>query len=62
VLPDVRSWPVWRGGDGGGAIAAVVADVRAGGGKSAGAMLADCDASHDREVRYAAAKGLTPTR
>jgi hypothetical protein len=62
VLADVPSWPVWRGGDGAAVIAAVVADVRAGGGEAASAMLSDCDAAHDREVSYAAAKGLAPTR
>ena len=43
-------------------IAGVAGDVRAGGGAWAQAMLADCDASREREVRYAAAKGLTATR
>jgi hypothetical protein len=62
VLADVPSWPVWRGSDGAEAISGVVADVRAGGGASARAMLADCDAAHDREVHYAAANGLTATR
>ncbi|WP_037496959.1 hypothetical protein [Solirubrobacter soli] len=62
VLADVPSWPLWRGGDGAAAIAGVVGDVRAGGGADARAMLADCDAAHQREVAYATAKGLTPTR
>jgi len=63
VLAQVPSWPVWRGSEEGAkVIAGVVGDVRAGGGAWAQAMLADCDASREREVRYAAATGLTATR
>jgi hypothetical protein len=40
----------------------VAADVRAGGGESASAVLTDCDASHEREAGYAAARGLIPSR
>jgi hypothetical protein len=40
----------------------VAADVRAGGGEMASAVLADCDATHEREATYAAARGLTPSR
>jgi hypothetical protein len=62
VLAELPSWPIWRGPEAAAVIAGVVGDVRAGGGASARAMLADCDASREREVRYATAKGLTPTR
>ena len=43
-------------------LAQVAADVRAGGGETAATVLADCDASHEREQRYAAALGLSPSR
>jgi hypothetical protein len=46
----------------GAALAQVAADVRAGGGTAALAMLADCDAAHEREVAYAAARKLPPAR
>ncbi len=62
VLEDVPSWPAWRGSETGAALAQVAADVRAGGGAAALAMLADCDAAHEREVAYAATRNLTPAR
>jgi hypothetical protein len=62
VLADVSSWSAWRGSETGAALAAVAADVAKGGGESAATMLADCDASQEREQRYAAALGLSPSR
>jgi hypothetical protein len=62
ILADVPAWPAWRFTEGAGVLAQVAADVRAGGGELASGMLADCDASHEREVAYAAARGLTPSR
>ena len=62
VLADVPAWPAWRNSETSAVLADVAADVRAGGGKASAAVLADCDASHEREVAYATARGLTPTR
>jgi hypothetical protein len=62
VLADVPAWPAWRFAETAVVLAKVSADVRAGGGESASAVLADCDASHEREAVYAAARGLTPSR
>jgi hypothetical protein len=62
ILRDVPSWPAWRDSETGAFLAQVAADVRAGGGPSAVALLSDCDAAHDREVTYAAGRGLTPAR
>lgn len=62
VLADVPSWPAWRGSETGELMAQVAADVRAGGGRAADAMLADCDAAHERETAYATQHGLTPSR
>jgi hypothetical protein len=62
VLGDVPAWSAWRFAEGAAVLAQVAADVRAGGGQAATAMLAGCDASHEREVMYAAARGLAPSR
>ena len=62
VLADASSWSAWRGTETGAVLAAVAADVAKGGGETAAAVLADCDASHERELRYAAALGLSPSR
>jgi hypothetical protein len=62
VLADVPAWPAWRFAETAGVLAQVAADVRAGGGEAEAAVVADCDASHDREVAYATARGLTPSR
>jgi hypothetical protein len=61
VLADVPAWPAWRFAETGTVLAQVAAEVRAGGGELAAAVLADCDASHEREVAYAAARGLPPS-
>jgi hypothetical protein len=61
VLADVPAWSAWRFAETGAVLAQVAADVRAGGGETAAAVLADCDASHGREVVYAAARGLPPS-
>jgi hypothetical protein len=62
VLADVPSWPAWRFAETSAVLGKVAADVRAGGGESASAVLADCDASHEREATYSAARGLAPSR
>jgi hypothetical protein len=51
-----------RGTESAAVLARVAAEVRAGGGENARLMLADCDASHAREVEYAARMGLPPSR
>ena len=62
VLAEVPSWAAWRGSETGTALAAVAADVARGGGNASAGMLADCDAAHARELQYAAALRLTPSR
>jgi hypothetical protein len=62
VLTDVPRWTAWRGTETGAAFADVASEVAKGGGEIAATVLADCDASHAREQRYAAALGLSPSR
>jgi hypothetical protein len=62
VLADVPSWPAWRGAETQQVLSRIVSDVRAGGGEIATASLADCDASHAREVAFAKSRGLPPSR
>jgi hypothetical protein len=62
VLGYAPTWSAWRFADGADALARVAADVRAGGGQAATAMVRDCDAAHERETAYAAARGLPPSR
>jgi hypothetical protein len=62
VLEAVPGWPAMRGTESGEFLARVAAEAAAGGGETASAMLADCDASHAGEVQYAARLGLTPSR
>jgi hypothetical protein len=62
VLQTAPSWPAMRGTDSADWLARVAADVSAGGGEAATAVLADCDASHTSEVAYAKALNLTPSR
>jgi hypothetical protein len=61
VLRSVPRWPAFRGTPAGAAIARVTAQTAAGGGSDARAALASCEASHAREVAYAASRGLTPS-
>ena len=58
----VPSWSALRGTQAGAVFAAVAAQAGAGGGDDVAAVLADCDASHVREVEYATRLGLTPSR
>jgi hypothetical protein len=62
VLQTAPAWPAMRGTESGEVLAQVAADVNAGGGETATAVLADCDASHAREVEYAASLNLAPSR
>jgi hypothetical protein len=57
VFRRAASWTALRGSS----IAGVAAEASRGGGKDVTAMLADCDASHTREVAYARRLGLTPS-
>jgi hypothetical protein len=61
VLADVPAWSAWRFTETSAVLGQVAADVRAGGGEAASAVLADCDASHEREIVYAGARGLVPS-
>jgi hypothetical protein len=61
VLREVPSWTVFRGTESGAVLAQVAADVSQGGGPTAAAVLADCDAAHAREVAYATRIGLAPS-
>ncbi len=62
VLQTAPGWPAMRGTESGDVLARVAAEAAAGGGETATAVLADCDASHAREVQYASQLGLTPSR
>jgi hypothetical protein len=62
VLKSTPNWPALRGTDSGELLTRVAAEAAAGGGETATAMLADCDASHEREVQYAGGRGLTAGR
>lgn len=58
ILAEVPSWSALRGAEMGTAIA----ELLGGGGSASAALLRECDASHEREVRYAQARGLDPSR
>jgi hypothetical protein len=58
ILAAVPRWPAFRGNDLG---AMWTRASAAPGGELGRAVLADCRASHDREVSYAASRGLTPS-
>ncbi len=62
VLQGAPSWPAIRGTESAGWLTRVAADVNAGGGEAASAVLADCDASHASEIAYAKGLNLTPSR
>jgi hypothetical protein len=62
VLAEVPRWPALRDTESGEFLARVAAEAAEGGGETATAMLADCDASHEREVEYATGLGLTAGR
>jgi hypothetical protein len=59
ILADVPSWPSLRGTDKAQLWAAAMADFPSG--PAATALLADCQASHAREVEYAKGLGLAPS-
>jgi hypothetical protein len=57
VFRRAASWTALRGSS----IADVAAEASRGGGKDVTAMLADCNATHSREVAYARQLGLRPS-
>ncbi len=59
VLRRVTSWPAFRGGPVVARLDAVAAEAGRGGGDAVTAMLADCNATHAREVAYARHLGMT---
>jgi hypothetical protein len=61
VLQQIPSWTVFRGTESGDYVAQVSAEAGRGGGELTTQMLAECDASHAREVAYAIELGLTPS-
>jgi hypothetical protein len=61
VLSEVPSWTVFRGSESGAFLAKVSAEAAGGGGEDVTGMLRDCDATHAREVAYAAKLGLVPS-
>jgi hypothetical protein len=60
VLRRAASWSAFRAG-GEVRLADVAAQASRGGGKDVTAMLADCNATHTREVAYARRLGLRPS-
>lgn len=62
ILAEVPSWSAWRGAETGTALGAAIAELLGGGGSASAALLRECDVSHEREVRYAEARGLDPSR
>jgi len=60
VFRRAASWSAFRG-DGAARLAGVAAEASRGGGKDVTAMLAECTASHRREVAYARRLGLAPS-
>ncbi len=61
ILGNVPGWPLLRDGGSGSMIARAAQELRAGGGATATAILADCDATHEREIAYARKLGLPPS-
>jgi hypothetical protein len=62
VLALMPAWPGWRGSEAGAVLAQIAAEVATGRGATLEGALADCDAARAREVEYAVARGLPPTR
>lgn len=60
MLRRAASWSAFRVG-GEVRLAGITAEASRGGGKKVTAMLADCQATHTREVAYARRLGLTPS-
>jgi len=62
ILAELPGWSGWRGTETGAVLGAAIAELLDGGGPASAALLAECDASHLREVRYAEAHGLSASR
>ena len=62
ILAEVPSWSAWRDTETAAVLATAVAQLVGGGGSAAEALVAECDAAHEREVRYAQARGLDASR
>lgn len=61
IVADVPRWSALRDTEAGAVAAQVADELAAGGGPVATAVLADCDASHEREVDYGAIQGRVPS-
>jgi hypothetical protein len=61
IADDIPRWNAIRGTEASDLAVEVGDDLRRGGGPVASAVVADCEASREREARYAADRGLTPT-
>jgi hypothetical protein len=62
VLRTAPSWPAMRGTESGAYLGKVASEAAAGGGETTVALLAECDASHQREVQHATERGLNASR
>lgn len=62
ILAELPGWAAWRGTETATMLGAAIAELLAGGGPAAAALLAECDAAHEREVRYADARGGRASR
>jgi hypothetical protein len=62
IAGDIPQWNAVRGTEAATLAADVGADLTRGGGPVSSAVVADCEASREREATYAAERGLTPTR
>lgn len=62
VLADIPAWVAWRDAETGAILRTAIDELVAGGGPASAVLLAECDRSHEQEVRFAQARGLTPPR
>jgi hypothetical protein len=62
IVADIPAWQATRGQPTAEIAAAVAADVASGGGQVLDGVLRDCDAAHEREVKYSREHGTTPSR
>ena len=62
ILTAAPSWSAWRGTETAAVLGRAISELIAGGGSASAALLAECDAAHEREVRYAEGRGLDASR
>lgn len=62
IVAELPQWSAWRGTETAEVLAQVGKDAANGTRRMIPGVLADCDSAHTREVGYAAARGLTPSR